>query len=253
VGPDYYFQRGLDCLQQENYAWAVVSFTKAIEMNPHLEMAYYHRAQSYLKQGQMRAAVTDFAQFLEVDHRGYEGAEDVKELVVASIKNARLTSQRDAIKHALRSYGIDRLITELIEEYNPQHEYPHTKLYALLISDLQHATPTPWASLGFIQLLRNHLDDALDAYDRAIDETPGDPEPYYFTGVALLKKIAQVQTSRLVFKKPAHITELSLKAHASFMQALTQGFNARLCLTCGYKTSHPDVGFCMYCGTTLAS
>jgi tetratricopeptide (TPR) repeat protein len=253
VDPDYYFKRGKKCLQSENYDWALESFSKAIEMNPHLEMAYYHRGHLHMKQGNMREAVTDFAMFLEVDSRGYEGAEDIKELVSASLKNAQLMSQRDEVKNTIRSYGIDRIVEELKEEYDPKHEYRLDELYKLILSDLRKTTPKHWLHIGFIQLLRNNIDKALEGFDKAIDATPSDPDPYYFTGVTLLKDIEKVRKKSMAFRKSERMKELSMKAHSYFSQALKKGLQSSLCPDCGYKTQNPELAFCMYCGKKLAS
>lgn len=253
AGPEYYFERGEDCLQNENYAWALESFTKAIEMNPALELAYYHRAHVYQKLGKMREAVNDYAMFLEVDSRGYEGAEDVKELVSASIKNAQLMMQRDGVKNAIRSYGLERIVDELMEEYDPKKAYSSSELYKLILSDLKKASPKPWHYLGFIQLIRSKINEALDGFDHAIEENPRDPILYYFKAVTLLKNIENVSGSNMIFRKDEKIKELSLNAHSNFMQALKNGLGSKLCLNCGYTTRNPELGFCMYCGTKLAS
>jgi tetratricopeptide (TPR) repeat protein len=252
VGPEYYFERGEECLQNENYDWALESFSKAIEMNPALEMAYYHRARVYQKLGKTQEAVKDYAMFLEVDSRGYEGAGDVKELVSASIKNAQLMMQRDEVKNEIRSYGIDRIVDELMEEYDPKQEYNSDELYKLILSDLKKASPKQWHYLGFIHLIRNEIDKAHQNLDKAIIESPGDPVPHYFKGVTLLKNIEKVRGSSVVLRKEKKIDDLSLKAHSSFMQALKNGLNSKLCLNCGYKTSNPELTFCMYCGNKLA-
>jgi tetratricopeptide (TPR) repeat protein len=253
VGPEYYFERGEECLESGNYEWALESFNKAIEMNPGLEMAYLHRGRVYQELGKMREAVEDYAMFLEVDSRGYEGAGDVKELVSASISNAKLMMQRDGVKNDIRAYGIDKIVDELMEEYDPKQEYRSNELYKLILSDLKNASPKNWLHLGFIQLIRNKVDDALESFGKAIEENPGDPVPHYFTGITLLKTIEEVRGRGIVFNKEERIKELSMKAHSSFMQALKSGLSSKLCLECGYKTSNPELGFCMYCGKKLAS
>ncbi len=253
VGPEYYFERGEECLQNENYDWALESFSKAIEMNPALEMAYYHRAHVYQKLGKMREAMKDFAMFLEVDSRGYEGAGDMKEFVSASIKNAQLMMQRDSIRNEIRTYGIDRIVEEFMEEYDPKQEYRSNELYKLILSDLKKSSPTKWPYVGFVQLIRNKINEALEGFDKAIEENPGDPVSYYFKGVALLKNVEEVKKSSMIFRKEERIKELSLKSHSSFMQALEKGLSSKLCPECGYKTRNLELGFCMYCGKKLLS
>jgi len=251
VGPEYYFERGEECLESGNYEWALESFNKAIEMNPGLEMAYYHRGRVYQELGKMQEAVKDYAMFLEVDSRGYEGAGDTKELVSASIKNAQLMMQRDGVKNDIRSYGIDKIVNELMEEYDPKQEFSNNKLYKLILSDLKKDSPKQWLYLGFIQLIRNKLNEAHESFDMAIIESPRDPVPHYFKGITLLKNIEKIKRS-MSFRKEEKSEELSLKAHSSFMQALKNGFSSKLCLNCGYKTRNPELGFCMYCGKKLA-
>jgi len=253
VGPEYYFKRGAECLESGNYEWALESFSKAIEMNPGLEIAYYHRGRVYQEMGKMREAVKDYAMFLEVDSRGYESAGDIKELVSASIKNAQLMMQRDEVRNDIRSYGVGRIVDELMEVYDPKQEYTSNELYKLILSDLKKSSPKQWHHLGFIQLIRNKIDEALEGFDMAIEESSGDPVSYYFKGVTLLKNIEKVRGSSMVFRKEERIKELSMKAHSSFMKALKNGLNSKLCLECGYRTRNPELGFCMYCGKKLAS
>ena len=140
-----------------------------------------------------------------------------------------------------------------MEEYDPKQEYSSNELYKLILSDLKKASPKQWNHLGFIQLIRNKIDEALEGFDKAIDENPGDPVPHYFKGVTLLKNIEKVRGSSMVFRKEERIKEISMMAHSSFLRALKNGFNSKLCPECGYKTQNPELGFCMYCGKKLLS
>lgn len=57
---DDYFDRGVKKVELENYAGAIVEFTKAIELNPEFFAAYYLRAEAKNKLKDFRGAILDF-------------------------------------------------------------------------------------------------------------------------------------------------------------------------------------------------
>jgi tetratricopeptide (TPR) repeat protein len=251
VGPEYYFERGENCLKSENLRWALESFTKAIEFNPSFEMAYYKRAEVYKKLGENRKAVEDYAAFLESDSRVYESAEELRDLLPASLKNAQLMLQRDKARNEIRSFGTMNIIKELMREYTPQKNYLYSKLYQLLLSDLKKSYPKQIGSMGFVHLLRGDLSKAVEEFDKALKEAPGNSDLHYFKGVALLKKTEESRQKGVLIRGNKQMGETWAKAHSSFMEALKTGFSWSLCAECGYRTKNPELNFCMHCGKKL--
>jgi len=236
VGPEYYFERGKECLDRGDYQWALESFNKAIDFNPNFEMAYYKRAEVYKKLGKIREAVWDCIKFLETDRRTPGTAKDLKEALKEGINIARMDLQRNKMKEEILSFGIPTLLEELIEGYDPEGKYNDTHFYDLALSWLEKSSPKNGYYIGFVQLLKKDFGKAIKAFDEAIKENPENPHAYYFRGVALIKK--------------EKVKELSERAYSNFEQALKSGFKWRICPECGYRTSS-TMNFCMRCGIKL--
>lgn len=250
TGADYYFERGEECLKNGNYRWAVESFTKAIEFNPSFEMAYYGRAEAYGKLGENWKAIKDYVKFLETDVRGYEDAEEPKDVLPAVWKNAKLNLQRHKAKDEIRSYGALNIVEKLIKEYDPNKSYSHRNLYKLLLSDLKKSYPERKSYIGFIELLRGNLEKAVKAFDEAIREDLENPDLHYFKGVALLKKTEDLKKGSAI-RRDEKVNETWQRAKSSLMAALQTG-SWSLCPECGYRTQDPKLTFCMHCGKKLA-
>jgi tetratricopeptide (TPR) repeat protein len=250
VGPEYYFERGEECLERGNYQWALESFSKAIEFNPGYEMAYYRRAETHKRLGKDREAISDYIKFLEADRRQPDMAEDLDDALKEAVKIARRGWERDRAKEAITSFGIPGLIEELIEGYDPKREYPDRRFYDLALSWLRASPESRACHIGFVQLLKGDFDEAIKEFDRCIGENPEEPDAYYFRGVALLNKRRIAESKGLVLDREEKMRRLSEQAYESFVQALERDRDLRICPECGYRTSsHPN--FCMYCGKKL--
>jgi len=240
VGPEYYLERGEECLGRGDYHWALESFNKAIEFNPNFEMAYYKRAEVYEKLGKTREAVWDYIKFLEVDHRIPGTAQDLKEALKEGINIARMDLQRNKGKEEILSYGVPSLLVELIEGYDPEGTYTDNRFYDLSLSWLEKSPTKNRYYTGFVQLMKKDFDKAIKDFDKAIEENPENPNTYYFRGIALIKKM----------KTLGKFKEVSEEALSNFEQALRKGFRWRICPGCGYRTSS-TLNFCMRCGKNL--
>jgi tetratricopeptide (TPR) repeat protein len=252
VGPEYYYERGEECLQNGNYQWAVESFTKALEFNPGLEMAYYRRAEAHRKLGKTREAVSDCIRFLETDHRQPDMAEDLNDALKEAFKIARRGWEQDRAKEEIISFGIPALLDELIEAYDPKGEYTDEKFYKLALSWLGERPDKDSRLIGFVQLLRGKFDKAVEELDRSLEESPENPDTHYLRGVALLGKRKTEEDKRGIFKRGERADELSQRARESFEQAIKLDQSLRLCLNCGTRTSS-RTNFCMHCGCRLFS
>lgn len=252
VGPEYYLERGEECLRNGNNEWAAESFTNAIEFDPGLEMAYHGRAEAYMKLGRRREAVWDCIKFLETDRRQPDMAEDLDDVLRESMKMARRGWEKDRVRDEIVSYGIPDLIDELIEGYDPRGEYPDHRFYQLASSWLVENLKEDSLRIGFIHLLRGRYDEAIEEFDRGIVAGSGTPEAYYFRGVALLGKKKKAEGKRGVFNRGESAEELSGRAREDFKQALKGGYGWRLCPGCGYRASS-ETSFCANCGSKLLS
>lgn len=240
AGPEYYLERGEECLSREDYHWALESFNKAIEFDPNLEMAYYKRAEVYKKLGRAREAVWDYIKFLEVDHRVLGNVQDVKDVLKETINVARMELQRNKSREEILSYGIPTILLELIEGYDPDGTYTDLRFYDFSLSWLEDSSQKNWYYTGFVQLIKTDFDKAIKDFDKAIEENPENPNAYYFRGIALIKKMKIKEKTK----------EISEEAFSNFEQALRKDFKWRICSGCGYKTSS-TVNFCIRCGKKL--
>jgi len=248
VGAEYYLERGEECLKNGNYPWAVESLTKAIEFDPGQEKAYYGRAEAYRKLGKEREAVWDCIRFLEVDRRGPGAAQDPLEVVKESISMAGVLMQRDNAKSAILSFGVPRILDEMIVGYDPSQEYKDSHFYDLALSWLEEKAGGHCFYTGFVKLLKKKYDEAMKELDEAIGENPENPDQYYFRGIALMKKMRA--ESKVPFERLKYMGEIREGASSYFEQALVKGYKGKICPGCGYRTSSP-MNFCLRCGERL--
>jgi tetratricopeptide (TPR) repeat protein len=247
VGAEYYLERGEECLKNGNYLWAVESLTKAIEFEPGLEAAYYGRSEAYRKLGREREAVWDLIRFLEVDRRGPGSAQDALEVLKESISMAGVFTQRDNAKSAILSFGVPRILDEMIVGYDPSQEYKDSHFYDLALSWLEEKAGGHRFYTGFVKLLKKKYDEAMKEFDEAIGVNPENPDQYYFRGIALIKKMGADRDASV--RRPKNV-EFGETGRPFFEQALAKGYKGRICPGCGYRTSS-TMNFCLRCGERL--
>ena len=250
VGPEYYYERGEECLKEGNYQWAVESFTKAVEFDPSIEMAYYRRAEAYRKMGKTSEAILDCIRFLETDRRQPDMVEDYKGVMKETFKMARRGWEKDRVKEEIIAFGIPVLLDELIEAYDPRREYADKQFYQLALSWLNDGEVRDSLRIGFVQLLRGKLDEAIKELDRSVEDSPDEPVSYYLRGVAYLGKKRLEEGKASIFGSREKARELSQQARESFRQAVDKDPDLRLCPDCGYRASS-STNFCMHCGGRL--
>ncbi|RLG96247.1 hypothetical protein DRO27_02750 [Candidatus Bathyarchaeota archaeon] len=250
VGPEYYFERGEGCLNDGNYPWAIESFTKAIEFNPGLEMAYYRRAEAYRKLGKNREAIWDYIKFLETDRRQPDMVDDFKGAMKEAVKIARRDLEKDRVKEEIISFGIPGLIDELIEGYDPLKEYADKHFYRLALSWLEGNLKQDTRRIGFVKVLSGEYEEAIKEFDRGFEETPGTPDTHYFKGIAILSLKKRAEGGRRIFSRGESMERLSERARECFEQALMMGYGWRLCPACGCR-GLSETSFCAHCGGKL--
>ena len=246
--PEYFFKRGEECLEKDNLEWALESLNKAIELNPEHEMAYLRRAETLKRLGREREATWDLVKFMEYDRRIPDNPGDLKEVIRESIKIARMDMQRKDIRNEIVSYGIPKLLDEMMESYDPRAEYKDKKFYDLTLSWLREEPGHDGRYAGFVRLITGDPDRAIGEFKAAIEGDPGDPYPYYFTGVSLLKKTGRER--KLLFGRTEGVEELSGNARSMFELALSRGLKGGVCPSCGHR-EYSVANFCLRCGKEL--
>jgi tetratricopeptide (TPR) repeat protein len=204
-----------------------------MEFEPGLEAASYGRAEAYRNLGKEREAVWDYIRFLEVDRRGPGDVQDALGVLKESVGMARVFMQRDKAKSAILSFGVPRILDELIVAYDPGREYEDTHFYDLALSWLKEKAGGHHYYTGFVLLLKKKYDEAMKELDAAIGVYPDNPDQYYLRGVALMKR-----------------TGARDEARGFFEQSLAKGYGGRICPGCGYRTSSA-MNFCLRCGESL--
>jgi tetratricopeptide (TPR) repeat protein len=153
------FQRGLALGEQRNFNGAVQSFSRAIQMNPRYERAYYYRAQAYGFLGNYEASLADYDRALQL-HPGYYA-------YVAG----RTEANRDRGMLGLAIRDVDRAIAE---HYRQEQRNP--LLFALRGTVFWRMGQTREAEQEFAfaksmaYQLRNSLDRAQESVDRYINQ-----------------------------------------------------------------------------------
>jgi tetratricopeptide (TPR) repeat protein len=246
--PEYFFKRGEECLEKGDLKWALESFNKAIEFNPELEMAYLRRAETLRRLGREKEAAWDLVKFVEYDRRGPDNPEDLDDVIREAIKIARMDMQRNNVKDEIVVYGIPRLLDEMMMGYDPRTEYKDKKFYNLALSWLRKHPEHDGLYEGFIRLIKGDLNGALEKFKGAIERDPEDPHPYYFTGIALIKKSDKGRKSSL--RQLDSEKETSVKVRSMFESALSKGLKGRVCSSCGYR-DFSSANFCLRCGKEL--
>ena len=111
------------------------------------------------------------------------------EVVKESFSMAGVFMQRDNAKSVILAFGVPRILDEIIEGYDPSQEYNDRHFYDLTLSWLENNAGGHHFYTGFVKLLKKKYDEAVKEFDEAIGENPGNPNQYYFRGVALMKKM----------------------------------------------------------------
>jgi len=64
---EFYFNRGITSVDQDNFTQSIADFTKAIEINPNVAEPYCARAVAYDIKGKFNQAITDFTKAIEIN------------------------------------------------------------------------------------------------------------------------------------------------------------------------------------------
>jgi tetratricopeptide (TPR) repeat protein len=248
VGAEYYFERGEECLRNNNVQWAIESYTKALEFDPGYEVAYLGRSDAYKMAGRTREAVLDLIKFLETDRRQPDMAEDLDDALREAVKIARRGWERDRVEAEIVSYGIPVLLDDLLKEYDPNKEYSDKRFYKLAFKWLDEESDRDGRHIGFVQVLRGRYDEALKELSRWVEAHPDDSDSHYLRGVACLGKMKDGRAGSRVRGEVG--VPLHHLAHESFEQAVKADPRWRLCPVCGYRTVLQMI-FCMHCGGRL--
>ena len=246
--PEYFFKRGEECLKKGDLKWALESFNKAIEFDPELEMAYLRRADVLRRLGREREAAWDLVKFVEYDKRIPDNPEDLDDVIKEAIKIARMGIQRNNVKDEIVSYGIPKLLDEMMADYDPRAEYNDKKFYELALSWLKENPGFDIRYTGFIRLIKEDFNEAVKKLKEAIGGDPEAPHLYYFTGVAFLKQSGRGKTLSLSRARGAE--ELSGRSRSMFELALSHGLKGKVCPNCGYRV-FSVAKFCLRCGNEL--
>ena len=245
--PEYFFKRGEECLKEGNLRWALESLNKAIELNTEHEMAYLRRAETLGRLGRKREAVWDLVKFVEYDRRGPDNPGDLDDVIREGLKIARMDMQRKDARGEIVSYGIPKLLDEMMEGYDPEAHYGDKRFYDFAMAWLKEEPHRDYRYSGFVKLVKNDLDGAMVDLRASVERHPEDPYPCYLIGVALLKT---GRGRRPLMGRAGSPEGLSDKAYDFFEQALSRGLEGRICPGCGHRASS-DVSFCLRCGSQL--
>ncbi|MDR1285968.1 MAG: tetratricopeptide repeat protein [Treponema sp.] len=62
-----YYDEGMEALYEQNWNWAIINFTRAINRDPNFELAYINRGAAYFNQGKFEEALADYNKVIELN------------------------------------------------------------------------------------------------------------------------------------------------------------------------------------------
>ena len=140
------------------------------------------------------------------------------------------------------SFGIPRLLDNLIENYSPYDKHEDYSFYKLASSWLESNCPEKKHFIGFVQLLLNNLERALAEINEAITGQRNSLLNY-LRGVICLKIKRRIQNNEVAEKYSAN----ALKDFLLFLQDHPK---SGVCPNCGHK-ENSRLAFCRICGARM--
>jgi tetratricopeptide (TPR) repeat protein/CHAT domain-containing protein len=217
---EFYFERGLECLNAGNFNQAIEDFTEAIRLKPDYFDPYKFRGDVYYYSREYDRAIEDYNNAINLNpndvrpwnNRGlaYSGKgeldraiEDFNKVIVLDEKYANAWINRGS------AYANKGEIDQAIEDYTQAIELDKSNASTWIsrgityyfkgemdraIEDytkaieLDKSNVSTWISRGIIYKNKGELDKAIEDYDKAIDLDPNYYEAWYCRGIAYADK-----------------------------------------------------------------
>jgi WD40 repeat protein len=149
---EFYFQSGLDKLNQGNLDGAISDFNQAIQLNPDDGVAYYNRGVTYFEKGDLDRAISDFDRAIQLKPN----------LAEAYYNRGYIYHENGDLDRAISDY--DRFI-----QLRPDYDWVYV-------------------NRGIAYYDKGDLDRAISDFDQAIQLNPNQAEAYYHRGIAYAQK-----------------------------------------------------------------
>ena len=177
-----YASRGNAYYQQGNFTQAISDCTKAIEINPNLEVAYYNRGNAYRDQGNIQQAISDYNKVIEINPK-FEKAYNNRGLVYKNQGNIQ-----QAIFDFTKAIEINPNLEVIY--YNRGNTYYQQGNLFQAISDYTKATKInsnytqAYCNRGLAYKNQGNIQQALSDYNKAIKINPNYTDAYNNRGNA---------------------------------------------------------------------
>ena len=96
-----YYNRGIAYVGKGQYYQAIADYSKAIEINPKLDKAYYHRGNAYVEKAEYDRAIRDYDKAIEINPRDAEAYNNLAWLL-ATAKESKYHNGKKAVELALK-------------------------------------------------------------------------------------------------------------------------------------------------------
>ena len=217
---EVYNNRGIAHIKQDKLEQAIVSFSKAIELDPDYVNAYCNRGAVYYYKGEYEKAIIDYNKAIELNQRhvitynnrgvAYDNKDEQEKAIGDFTRAIEIKSDyADAYNNRGNAYGnkgeYDRAITdytkaiELDSEFanayhNRGNAYGNKGEYDRAITDYTKAIEldsefaNAYHNRGVAYYSKNDFNQAIKDYTKAIELKPHDASAYYNRSIAYAEK-----------------------------------------------------------------
>lgn len=255
---NYYVNQGMDKSQQGNIKGALDDFTKAIQIDPHNDMAYVHRGKARFDLGDDKGALKDYDQAVGLAKRSTQAY-----LNRGNVR-AALDNEQGAIEDYNRAIAID---PQLAKAYlNRCLSLSNIALQQNKIAEQQAAIDDctraiqlkpnyafAYQNRGLARRRKGDIAGAIEDYNVAIRINPKDADPYYNRGLARSelgeKQGALEDFTQAVRFNPNHALAYYdrglVRAELGDKQAAIEDFqqSGKLCLNQGKLNCYKDAQY----------
>lgn len=162
-----YYGFGVLAAFNENYEEAIQSFNKAIEIKPDFVEAQYNLGVTYQKQFKMPEMITAYRQVVKIGEPGSYTVHHAQDML-NSIEQQMRDSNGVSLDEYLRGYQFFEQGVKYMESEN--WEAAITEFNSSI--NITHSYSQPYGNLGICYANIGKKQDALDAFDKAIELDP---------------------------------------------------------------------------------
>lgn len=177
---DHLYNAALDKIKAKDYEGAIDDLTKAVAIDPKMDVAYNTRGLMKKRQGDMEGAMADYNRALELNPKNMDALINRGDLkLIARDSDGSEADYRACLQLAPNSYdaltGLGRLL-------NHTHQYDEALAVFDKAVEIDPKRLEAYNGRGVVKTAKHDLKGALEDYNKAIAIDPKDPSAYFFRG-----------------------------------------------------------------------